>query len=151
MRLIEIHSQTMAKKIQKQASVKETVTAEYKTISLGLMVLILAAIGLSFLTLKAKNHFFKSIPSFAFAAIQTHKTIIKPAITPTPTVIAKPQSKDITYTIQANDSLAKIGKTFCNDDKVYLRLAEINNLNQNSTLNPGDVIKISCESNVCTK
>lgn len=52
---------------------------------------------------------------------------------------------DITYTVRENDSLAAIGEKFCNDNRAWIYLEQKNDLNENSTLHPGDTVKIACQ------
>lgn len=54
-------------------------------------------------------------------------------------------STDITYTVRENDSLASIGDKFCNDNRAWIYLEEKNNMDENSSIHPGDVIKIACQ------
>ncbi len=49
------------------------------------------------------------------------------------------------YTVRNNDSLARIGKTFCNDRKAYLYLSESNHLTVPYALHVGQKLTIACQ------
>ena len=54
------------------------------------------------------------------------------------------KSEQFQYTIKSGDSLGKIGNIFCNDSKAYLHLAQLNNISESVTLQPGDTITVDC-------
>ena len=84
---------------------------------------------------------------------QDQNTIAKPvspspsAAVPTPIVKKLPFTKteQFKYTVEQGDSLAKIGKIFCDDTKAYLYLAQLNNITESVTLQPGDSITVECQ------
>ncbi len=55
------------------------------------------------------------------------------------------KTEQFKYTVEQGDSLAKIGKIFCNDTREYLHLAQLNNITESVTLQPGDTITVECQ------
>lgn len=71
----------------------------------------------------------------------------KDYLTPTPMVKKLPftKSEQFQYAIRQGDSLAKIGKIFCGNNKAYLYLEELNNISRSIPLQPGDTILVDCK------
>ncbi len=130
------------------------ILANRQSFLLGALIVAGLIVGVSRLSQhKPTTGLVPAISTGPSATVQSEKNNVL-NITPTPqtdknTVIAKlpfTKSEALTYTIKDNDSLAKLGITFCNDKRGYLYLEEQNNLIEPYTLHPGNTISISCPS-----
>lgn len=52
--------------------------------------------------------------------------------------------ENISYTVKVGDNIAKLGETFCNDKRAWIQIAEDNKIYSPYTIQPGDILKISC-------
>lgn len=67
--------------------------------------------------------------------------------TPAPKLVTKlplTKGETISYIVKKNDSIAKLGETFCNNKRAWITIAEDNNIYYPYTIQPGDILKISC-------
>lgn len=67
-----------------------------------------------------------------------------PAVKPPVKRLPQTAGESFGYTVRQNDSLYKLGMTFCNDKSAWVHLAEQNNLVYPYTLYASQVLTISC-------
>lgn len=124
----------------KNSEIKEIVFTQYKNLLTGIFTLILFGTAIFILT----SHVKEKVKSVDAQVKIPKKLVVLPTAAP-----ITPQT--FTYTVQEGDSLSKISKVFCNNEREYLQILESNNMSEKAALHPGDKIIIPCNTDFVCK
>lgn len=126
----------MAKKKKSPKKKTRAISEQRKPLFLGLLVCLIVLGTILMLTRQ-------SIPSTSPTPIALDATPTTTPSSPTPETTSS--AKSTTYVVKKNDSLAKIGLSFCNDKSAWVYIAEENKIYRAPyTVSEGQILTISC-------